>query len=93
MELAKFPCKLRRLSSETDRGEGTMKEKDGNPQASGTVRLQDSLNTVLLRDGGMNDAYTCETQRNDAFPRWRKIVLMAGGETVPQTVIYLGLNS
>lgn len=38
--------------------------EDGNPQASGTVRLQDSLNTVLLRDGGMNDAYTCGTQRN-----------------------------
>jgi len=35
--------------------------KDGNPQASGTVRLQDLLNTVLLRDGGMNDAHTCET--------------------------------
>jgi len=38
--------------------------KDGNPKASGTIRLQDSLNTMLLRDVEMNDAHTCETQRN-----------------------------
>lgn len=69
--------------------------KDGNPQASGTIRLRDSLNTVLLRDGGMNDAHTCETQRHGEFLRRRKVALMAdGGETfLPETVMYLGLNS
>lgn len=36
-----------------------------------------SLNTVLLRDGGMNDAHIRRAQRNGAFTRRWKIALIS----------------
>jgi len=37
--------------------------KNGNPQASGTIRLRDSLNAVLSMGGGMNDTHLRDTAK------------------------------